>query len=293
MLAPQQEKKWKCILQLVINYPLIRKKARIGKIATGIGVVALGTGFLSSLRMSAERPEWGVVVASYVALIVALGSLSLGRYYIGKWARRPRPDEVLAEVLKGFDSRYYLMSYLPSLPVEHLLVTPLGLIVVVVRSLAGDIRNRGNRWSRKFNFNQFFGGFSDGSLGNPSTDATRAVSAMRELLTTGLGAQAAEVPISAVAVFTDRKANLNIENPSVPVIGPDELQNYVRTLYPDRKLPRETIEQMLQLLAPQRAAPELRAVKEQVSRKRRSRKQAPPAADQSKLGRNRAERRMR
>jgi len=106
--------------------------------------------------------------------------------------------------------------------------------------------------------------------------------------------------VSAAIVFTDSRAKLQIENPALPVVAPKDLRNHVRDLHPEAKLSPERVEQLANLFAPDRtryaaASQEQKAPAKVTARaRRRARQRAQtPVTDMSKMGRNRAERRMR
>ncbi len=283
-------------MQVLINRQLIKSKARIGKLATGVGLGAMAIAFVISFQLAGPLREndWTLVATSYAVLAIALLSLSVARYHLARWSRRPRADEVLVESLRGFDDKYYLLSYVPGAPVDHLIITPRGLLVLITKHITGEISNRGNRWQRKFSLGQIFGGYSEGGIGNPTLEAGQSVATVKEEVRRVLGAEAEAVPVSAAVVFTNPAAKVRVEDAAVPVIAPDDLRNYVRTVHSDVKVAPSLIDRVAKDFVPDRN----RYKEEAVGPKQRKRKppkirpQAPPT-DMSKMGRNRAERRMK
>lgn len=286
-------------MQVVVNHQLIKKNARIGKLATLIGVIGLAAGFLMSWQMSdpGKTTDWAVVAFSYAALIVSLLALTIGRHHMARWSRRPRADEVLAESLPGFDPRSYLFSYLPTMPVEHMLISRRGVLVIVAKHVFGEVRNQGRRWHRKTGLAQIFGGYAEGSLGNPGAEATQGVALVRHRLAAAFGNEGEGIPVSAVIVFTDSRAKVNVEDPAVPVAAPgQQLRDFVRALPGEGKLAPEKVDQMADLFAPNRqyyAKPAELPKKKTPGRLKRKMRPADAATDVSKMGRNRAERRMK
>lgn len=287
-------------MQVVVNHQLIKRNGRLGKVATAIGLAAMGVGLYISLNMASpgKMIDQTVVVMSYAVLIVALVALSMGRYYLARWSRRPRVDEVLAESMKGFDPKSYLFSYLPGLPVEHLMVTPRGLVVILAKHIVGEISNSGDRWRRKTSWGHFFGGYSEGGLGNPTQEGMRGGALVQARVAEALGADADAVPVSAIIVFTDSRAKVQVENAALPVVEPKELRNHIRALHPEAKLSPERVEQLANLFAPDRGKYVREPVEKKVATTARARKRArvrpqSSLSDMGKMGRNRAERRMK
>jgi hypothetical protein len=80
-----------------------------------------------------------------------------GIHFANRWVRKPRPEASLPLALKSFDDKYRLYLY-PSLPFDHILLTPAGVIALETTNLAGRVSLREGqetpfhlqrRWNRK------------------------------------------------------------------------------------------------------------------------------------------------
>ena len=69
-----------------------------------------------------------------------------GIYFANRWVRRPRPEDSLDKALKAFDDNYHIFHYTRSLPCDHFLLTPTGLIALEVVNLNGAFFYRNGRW---------------------------------------------------------------------------------------------------------------------------------------------------
>src|SRR5690606_28632859 len=123
--------------------------------------------------------------------------------------------------------KYALFHYV--LPAEHVLVTPSGMIAILLREQRGNIRVRGQRWQQRPIWQRLRFLLGELGLGNPSRDLRREINetlkAMPEL-------QDPErpVPVDGVIVFYQDNVQLEVENAEYPVLRSDELKAKIRTL---------------------------------------------------------------
>ena len=207
-------------MKAITNETLIARRAKIGTWSSLGGLAVLGLG----LYISIKWPQY--IVFSFVSLLAGILLSNVGLYSANRWVKRPRPDEVLTKALKGFDKRYYLYNYI--LPVEHVLLAPSGMFVIVARNHDGPIHYSGGRWRQKFNLLRAFGFLGEG-VGNPVRDAERTVRKMQKFLAKNVP-DLGEVAVQALVVFTNEKAELHVENPPLPVLDVKGLKNHLRGL---------------------------------------------------------------
>ena len=141
-----------------------------------------------------------------------------------------RPDEVVERSLKGFDDKYALFIY--SLPAPYVLIGLCGVINFAVRGDKGNIKIAGDRWREPFNFRRFFTVFAREGLGNPPRDLQEEETRLRALLAEVDEMEAgeieseanakqeplADVPIDGAVLFLNGDVELEIDEPSVPVL---------------------------------------------------------------------------
>jgi hypothetical protein len=224
-------------MKTVTNEKRIARNAKIGNWSTLAGLAALGVG----LYISIKQPAY--IFYSFVCLLVGILLSNVGLYHATRWVRRPRADEVLTTALKGFDKRYYLYNYL--LPVNHVLLSPSGLFVIVARNQDGPIYYADGRWRQKFNLFRAFG-LAGEAVGDPLRDAARDARKMQKFLAER-APQAGEVTVQALVVFTNAKADLHVQAPPLPVLDGKELKDHLRQL-PKDALSGGQIRQMVEVL---------------------------------------------
>lgn len=234
-------------MRVVNNNRLIRRRGYLGRWGTLGGFAALFSGLLYSCttfpqRASGEALQNGSLAAwvPWIGLVVGYMLISLGKEPWLRFAVHPRPDEALAINLKTLDHRALLFNYVSVFPVDHLLVTPGGVVVIVTRPVLGDIVVQGDRYRRRrgpFGWLQFL---SEGALGNPGRDARRGAAEVKTYLAQRFGADAADrIPVEPLVVFTHPRATLTVETPSVPAVHVREVRNEVRRLTSGPKVPGE------------------------------------------------------
>lgn len=171
------------------------------------------------------------------------------------WVRPPRPEVVIREGLKGISSKSVLYNYY-HFPARHVLITPYGVFAIITRFQDGRFTVRGSKWiSHRSPISRFFGIFRLDGIGNPTLDAQRAADHVKKLLAN----IAPDVPVQGVVVFVDPRAQLEIENPDVPVVHADSkrepsLKDYIRSVMKENRptLTPEQIEAFEQATLPRR-----------------------------------------
>ena len=247
------------------NLKEIRRKDTIGRrfTLTGMGVLALG--FVASLVPTWYAPDapiqpgivgfiqqyWSWI--SFGALFAGFICASIGSYYINRYARRrwpgsrfvERPDEMLERNLKGLDDKFAFFSQ--SLPASYLLAGPNGITIFALRSDKGKVIVDGDRWKEPFSLMRFFTFFAREGVGSPNQDIELQKEKLRALLAQSDGL--AEVPMDGAAVFLNPQIELQLNNPVIPVLKPEQVKDYVRARVKDARVPNATQKSLVEVLA--------------------------------------------
>ncbi|HRJ41682.1 MAG: hypothetical protein KJZ86_14220 [Caldilineaceae bacterium] len=240
-------------MKIYRNLAEIKRKESMGRRITLGGLAVLFVGLLASFTPNWFPPDaqaangFIAFVQSYWAYIsfgaLALGFLAsnVGSYYINRFAPRrwpdsnriARPDELVEQNLKGFDDKYALFLWsLPNAP--YLLAGPTGIQVFVVRGDKGQVNVSGDRWKEPFSIGRIFTAFTREGLGNPGREVEELKQKVRELLQAGeadgrLSVKAGDVPMEGAVVFVNPSINLQLDNPSVPVVPVAQLKKVIRS----------------------------------------------------------------
>jgi hypothetical protein len=207
-------------MRVLNNTRLIARRARIGQVANLGGILVLGAGLVISLT----RPEWSIYTLAMLIVGVILSQFGIANAY--RYSRKPRPDEELANALKGLDDRYRLYNYV--LPVSHVLLTPKKLYVVILRGMSGKFICEGRKWrqERRFSLGALLRLFSPEPFGNPVREAEWDKEALEQWLSKNLNGLTVEV--EPIVVFLHPRAELELRNPAVVAVKAKGLKEQLR-----------------------------------------------------------------
>jgi hypothetical protein len=208
-----------------VNQQKVNARAQLSNIASVGGLILL----LVSVVMPLFLPSWAKT--AYVLMFVGLGTAMVGIYFANRWVRKPRPEESLASPLKSLNDQYRLYNY-PSLPCDHVLLTPSGLVILEVINLAGSFSYRNGKWREAMTIGRALRYIVEEQVGNPIHSTGRIEEELQELLSKELGADVV-IPIRSIVVFAHPLVRLDIENAPIPVCRVDKLRKQIT-----RKLPR-------------------------------------------------------
>lgn|GEM_PF-4114220 len=233
-------------MRVVTNEAYVKRRALIGSLGTAAGFVVLLVGMYESLQMPAHPAQYFI---PWIALAFGIVLLNVGKYHALRYGTRPRIDQALTQALKGLDSRCQLFNFVPDLPVEHLLVTPNALVILETRPFFGEVIHEGSRWTRPWNPQGIFQRFSEGGLGNPTTEAKRSADAVQKLLHERMdGEQADAIVVLPVIVMSNPRLKLRLDNPEVPVVLLNDLRGAIRKIEDGQKMRPDVLRQLGQVL---------------------------------------------
>jgi len=224
-----------------LNEKLIAQRAKIGRYASGIGLVVLLIGMIVTFR----GPQY--VWVSFGCLMIGLIASQVGTYHMRRWGRSPRPDEMLARSLKGLDKRYHFYAWL--LPADYVLLSPGGVFVFVAKDQTGEVEYRNGRWRQPFTWGRVLTFFAQEGVGNPEREAEAQVTRMERFIAERLSEEeAAAIPVQGVVTFLAANAQLRlVDEPAVPVLHVKQLKDYIRTRSKGGRLSGELREKLVEL----------------------------------------------
>jgi len=204
-------------MRVSANTKLIKRRSRLGMYASFAGLGVLVAGMVASFR-----PQY--MWLSLVAIILGFILAQYGNYNLRRWGRHPRPDQMIETSLKGFDNRYHLYSW--TLPAPYVLLSPQGVYCFSTRDQTGKITVDGSRWHSKFNLGRALLLFAQEGMGNPTSEALAYAENMDTWIKSEL--PDATVRTQPVIVFIDQRVQLQINEPTVPVLDVKSLKKWLR-----------------------------------------------------------------
>ena len=207
-------------MKVVINKAKLAQRAQVANIASISGMLALLAGVILPLVL----PALGQVVP-LVCILTGIIIAMIGIYQANRWVRKPRPEDQLSKALKGLDDKYMLFHYPASLPCDHVLLTPDGVVNLETVNLAGQFSYKDERWTERMTMGRALRSIVEERLGNP----TRSALAIQRHLAEKLSELTGEtIPVKPLIAFTHPAAELDLEpDGPVPVYKADKLKKHV------------------------------------------------------------------
>lgn len=174
-----------------------------------------------------------LILFQTLALVGGFGLTQYGLYLQHRYARSPRPDEVLDDAVKSVARDGVMYHFV--LPAPQVLLTPAGPIVFVLKYQTGIIHAEGDKWSQKgLGFRRFFG---QEGLGNPTREAEKMIAALAGYISRE-APEIDEVPIAAMIVFTSKnKEELDVAGSRIPAMHYSKVKGFMKQQAKGKPLP--------------------------------------------------------
>ena len=210
-------------MKVVIDRIRLARRARLAHAASLGGLLAM----LGSVALTLFRPD--LATPGAILLVGSFAVATIGIAQANRWVKRPRPEDVIDQALKGLDDRYCLYHYRDDAP-PHFLLTPGGLLVIECRAGEGVYSYRHGRWSQKMSLGKALRFLVEEPLGDPAADAERAATWLARSFTVRFPER--EIPVRAVVVFTHPAVLLSQQGTPLPVLQPKQLRGHAARATP-------------------------------------------------------------
>ncbi len=224
----------------VINEKLINRNKKIGNITSIVGITILAAGLILNFNPTPTK-----TMISFGALIIGFIVAQISTYYVNKFGRSPRFDEIIADNLSKLNNNYTLYVY--SSPVPMLLTGPSGLWIPVALSASGEIYYDG-KWKQR-------GGsfllklFGQEKLGKPELDVKANQNQITEFLSEHFE-EGQMPPINSILVSLHPKATIDeVEDAPTMIVDANALRRNIRKI--DRKtteMPQQKLDKINTLI---------------------------------------------
>ena len=206
------------------NEKLISRNKTIGNVMSIAGIVILAVGLILNFNPTETK-----ILLSFGALIVGFVVSQISTYFVNRFGRSPRFDELIADNLDKLDNNYTFYVY--SAPVPMLLVGPEAIWIPIPIFASGEItydtkwRQKGGSFMMKF--------FGQESLGRPEMDVKSNEKEVYNFLSEHLSEDEMP-PIKSMLVSMHPKAIIgDVENAPIPITEVSALRRKLRKY--DRK----------------------------------------------------------
>ena len=202
------------------------------------------TGGLLFLLGSVVLPTFKELPSGLVSILMVTGLAiaMIGIYFANRWVKKPRPEESLDHALRGLSDAHFLFHY-PSLPYDHILLTPSCVIFLETINLEGHFSYKDNKWKEQVSIGRALRYIVEEHLGDPIKAAKSSAEHFKRMLKEILpGCE--DIVVKSVVVFTHPRVTLELENPPLTVCLVSKLRRHI-----PEKLPKLPIEQYERLFA--------------------------------------------
>lgn len=207
-------------MRIVTNEGHIRRNARIGKVASLIGLLLLVAGLVLSFYFPTQ------VLLFTGAFLVGFILSQIGIFFGNRYARSPRGDQALNTALKGLDRQHTLYHYIA--PAAHFLIGPAGMWIFIPKQQRGLITYDKGRWRQRGGvFLSYLKVFAQEGIGRPDLEIGAEIDALKQFFRKELAGHEFPDP-NPVLVFLNPRAELAAEDAPIPTVPIDELKELIR-----------------------------------------------------------------
>lgn len=222
-------------MRVKTNDDYLLRRSNLAKVGSISGAILAFFGLY--LLWSPWKFPW-----SYLAIFSAFFIGGLGNRQITLWVKEPRADQHLSRALRRLDDRHYLYHYF--LPANHVLLTPYGLFVLLVKGVDGRIRCFKDKWQRNFSLFRLLRGLAPEPLGNPTREAKEEVEMIRGYIAHHL--PHSQVSVQGVIVFTHPQVHLETKASSLPALPLAQLKGYLQqAAAKGEEIPKEAYQELV------------------------------------------------
>ncbi|MHB8807708.1 MAG: NERD domain-containing protein [Anaerolineaceae bacterium] len=209
-------------MKIIRNDKLIKRNGKISQYVLIAALTTLVVGiYLTITKSSPEEIGWAYLflIPSYILVQV---SIAMGN----RWSRSPRPDEVVAQSLKGLDNQYSLYIFTTSIP--HLLIGPAGIWIIKTYHQSGKIfvDEKKGTLKQKGGGNFFTRIFASEGIGNVVKETEELINRLEKYFQKQEISNSPE--IKAVNVFLSPEVVLDVPTFTETIITPEKLKDFFR-----------------------------------------------------------------
>ncbi|MBN1963645.1 MAG: hypothetical protein JW910_03290 [Anaerolineae bacterium] len=200
-------------MRVAINERRVRRNRQIAQYSF---FGTLGLLILGLFVINAAPPTNALFMfAPIIILPVAMGATLFSVRMANAWLREPQAHVAIQDNLKGLSRRSAVYHYL--LPAKHVLITPQGVFIFIVRGQDGYFTYSDGRWSKRGGtFSALTTFFRQDGIGKPNEDAEREAAALQQLI--DQIAPDSGVQVEPTILFTSANAEFEVEDNPIPVL---------------------------------------------------------------------------
>ncbi len=202
-----------------IDHNKLQKRGVIANTASVGGMLVM----MASVVFNLFVP--GMETLGVILMIAGMLAALLGIFFANRWIKKPRPEAVLDDTLKSLTDPYQIYHY-PSLPCEHILLTPYGVWAIETVNLEGEFTLEKGKWQEKITIGRAIRWIVEEHLGDPLKEAGLLAENLQQHLAPALPA-GTSLTVWPLVVFINPRARAWLKDGNVPVVMADKLKKHV------------------------------------------------------------------
>ena len=186
---------------------------------------------LSVILFVMNKLPYAILGLIMIPLSYTLAAHTYKRYVT--WASGVIGETTIIEELMNLDDTYHLINSVIIPPnrgdADHIIIGRNGIFVIESKNYGGKITCNGDEWSRRKKSRK--GNVYEMRIGSPSKQVKRNATTLKSLILEHKGEIFKNVPriwVNGILVFTNKNADIHINNPTVNILMVDELCDFIR-----------------------------------------------------------------
>jgi len=225
-------------MKIIRNDALIKRNAKISQYILYAALISLVLGIYFTFKYrTPEKIGW-----AYLSLIISYILVQTATTMGNRWSRSPRPDEVLAQSLKGLGNEFSLYIFTTAVP--YLLIGPAGIWILKTYFQPGTIYvdEKKNVLKQKKSGNFFTKIFSAGGIGNVLRESEDLKKQLEKYFQKcGI---TNHPDFKTICVFLHPDVEIKVSKFAEPVVSATKLKDFMRRAEKQINLPAEKIEKI-------------------------------------------------
>jgi hypothetical protein len=159
-------------------------------------------------------------------------------------------EDVVSHSLMHLGDEYYLISDIKfssnSGNIDHVILGPNGIFVLETKNYGGTVECVGDEWTKyydKAHYQKFY------EIRSPSKQVKRNAIIIKKLIeSTNILDKSINFWVDGIVVFVDSTLILRLINPTIPILRPNQLYNYIINRPTKNKFSPQELESMAQMI---------------------------------------------
>jgi hypothetical protein len=189
---------------------------------------------------------YGIIIYNLIIIIISVVMLQIAWIMHKNSSKRLHAyrkgvigEQSIVELLKNLGDEFYLINDIvlqkPYGNIDHVVLGPNGIFVIETKNYGGTIVCNGDEWYRRYRGKY---GPKDYPLPSPSKQAKRNAVQLRAFLINNIKNRNIDLKrlfVNCLLVFTGSDIDLDLNNPTVPILKAEELPSFIANFESNNK----------------------------------------------------------